>query len=160
MSKYNKLNIIVIMKVLSFLKDDSCFNTFNFMKNNPRSSRLITHLNLVIQMFAQKFYSPTFFFNNQDIKKFEGCWCLSCIWCLDIVLLYQWISFMLSQHVGRPWIAFLVHFHWTNDASFSGFVVICEFDLLCFFKMSFDLLDCCWGQATHFQCGRVHTCIK
>ncbi len=59
------------MKVLSFPKDDSCFNTFNFMKNNPRSSRLTTHLNLVIQMFAQKFYSPANFLNNQDIKKLK-----------------------------------------------------------------------------------------
>ncbi len=59
------------MKVLNFPKDYSCFNTFNFMKNNSRSSRLTTHLNLVIQMFAQKFYSPTNFLNNQNIKKLK-----------------------------------------------------------------------------------------
>ncbi len=47
---------IVTTQVIGSMKDESCFSTLAFMKSKLRN-RLNDHLDLVMHMFAQKFYT-------------------------------------------------------------------------------------------------------
>jgi hypothetical protein len=56
MSKYIKLVEIVVVEIISSMENEWCFRTLNFMKTKLMN-RLMTHLDLVICRFGQKFYT-------------------------------------------------------------------------------------------------------
>jgi hypothetical protein len=56
MSEYNKLVEIAVVQVISSMENEWCLSTFNFMKTKLMK-RLMTHLDLVICRFGQKFYT-------------------------------------------------------------------------------------------------------
>ncbi len=55
LSKFFKLVEIAIVMVVGSVKDDKTFSTINFMKSKL-CNHLTTHLDLVVQMYVQKFY--------------------------------------------------------------------------------------------------------
>jgi hypothetical protein len=76
MLKYIKLTKIAVIQVLGSIEDEWCFNTFSFMTNKLQN-RLTTHLDLVICMFVQRFYTFENFPFHQTIeewKVFHSCY--------------------------------------------------------------------------------------
>jgi hypothetical protein len=56
MLKYVSLVGIAMVQVISSVEDIRCFNTSNFIKLKFRN-QLMTHLELVVWMFVQQFYT-------------------------------------------------------------------------------------------------------
>jgi hypothetical protein len=76
MSKYIKLAKIVVIEVLGSIEDEWCSSTFSFMKSKLQN-RLTTHLDLIIHMFVQRFYTFENFPYHQTIeewKVFHSCY--------------------------------------------------------------------------------------
>jgi hypothetical protein len=69
-SKYIKLAKIVVVQVLDVMKDERCFSTLSFMKNKLRN-QLTTHLDVIIHVFAQRFYILESFPYYQIIKEWK-----------------------------------------------------------------------------------------
>ncbi len=51
-----KLIELVVVMVMGNVEDEKCFSNLGLMKNNFRNI-LTTHLDLVVKMFAQKFFT-------------------------------------------------------------------------------------------------------
>jgi hypothetical protein len=66
-SKYIKLVKIAVVQVLDVMKDERCFSPLSFMKNKLRN-QLTTHLDVIIQVFAQRFYTRDSFPYYQIIE--------------------------------------------------------------------------------------------
>jgi hypothetical protein len=56
LSKWLKLIELSMAMVMGNIEDERCFSNMGFMKNKLRN-RLKTHLDLVVRMFAQKFFT-------------------------------------------------------------------------------------------------------
>jgi len=56
LSKWLKFIGLFMAIIMGNIEDDKCFFNFGFMNNNLRN-RLTTHLDLVIKMFARKFFT-------------------------------------------------------------------------------------------------------
>jgi hypothetical protein len=54
--KYLKVVEIAMVHVLGFVKDEQCFSSVAFLKNKVQN-RLNNHLELVVSMHAQKFFT-------------------------------------------------------------------------------------------------------
>ncbi len=71
MLKYIKLTKVTIVQFFGLMEDERCFNTLNFMKS-VLQNRLTTHVDLVICMIAQKFYTFENFPNHQAIEEWKA----------------------------------------------------------------------------------------
>jgi len=60
MLKYVKLVTITMVQMINFVEDTRCFNNLNSIKLKLRN-QLTTHLELVVWMFVQQFYTLKFF---------------------------------------------------------------------------------------------------
>jgi hypothetical protein len=56
MFEFSKLIKLAIIMVLGSVEDETTFSTFTFMKLKLRN-QLTTHLNLVVRMYAQDFFT-------------------------------------------------------------------------------------------------------
>jgi hypothetical protein len=54
--EYIKLAKFAIVQEIDFVKDEHCFSTLTFMKTKLQN-QLVIHLELVIRMFCQKFFT-------------------------------------------------------------------------------------------------------
>ncbi len=54
--KYVKLAEMAMVQIVGSVEDERCLSTLAFMKSKL-CNRLITHLPLVVKMFAQRFYT-------------------------------------------------------------------------------------------------------
>ncbi len=71
MLEYIKLTKVTIVQIFGLMEDEWCFNTLNFMKSTLQN-RLTTHVDLVICMIAQKFYTFENFPNHQGIEEWKA----------------------------------------------------------------------------------------
>ncbi len=65
--EYFKVVDIVIAQMIGLMKDEICFSTFAFTESKLRN-RLSDHLDLVVYVFAQKFYNLENFPYNVTIQ--------------------------------------------------------------------------------------------
>ncbi len=54
--EYIKLAELAMVQIISNMEDEKCFSTLTFMKSKLHN-KLITHLPIVVCMFAQQFYA-------------------------------------------------------------------------------------------------------
>jgi len=124
--EYIKLVELAIVQVIGIVKDERCFSTFTFMKNKQRNW-LTMDLELVIQMFSQKFFTMEnlpfgttiqSWKDNKFVMRNDG----------GVIEFYNWPLFSWSMLV---WIWCFMNFHPTP---FSG----CQKSRVrtCFFTLS------------------------
>ncbi len=66
-----KLVELAMVQIVDSVEDERCFFTLAFMKSKLRN-RLITHLPLVVCMFAQQFYTLQNFPYADYIEEWRG----------------------------------------------------------------------------------------
>ncbi len=69
-SKYIKLVEIVVVQIFGSLEDERCFNTLSIIQKKFRN-QLTTHLDVVIQMFVQKFSTFEFFPYDRTFEEWK-----------------------------------------------------------------------------------------
>jgi hypothetical protein len=82
--KYIKLAEIVIVQVIGSMEDEHTFNTINLMRLKLRN-RFTSHLDLVICMFSQHFYTLENFAYDVVIQ----AWKEMCVWYGDDIQLLE-----------------------------------------------------------------------
>jgi hypothetical protein len=75
MLEYIKITKVTIVQIFGLMEDERCFNTLNFMKSTLQNN-LTTHVDLVICMIAQKFYT----FENFPHHQATGKWKAFCVY--------------------------------------------------------------------------------
>jgi hypothetical protein len=65
-----KLVELSMVMVLSNMEDERCFSNLSFMKSKLRS-QLTTHLDLVVKMYAQSFYTMEIFSFTVVVKSWD-----------------------------------------------------------------------------------------
>ncbi len=86
--KYIKLAEIVIVQVIGSMEDEHTFNTISFMRSKLKN-RLTSHLDLVIYMFSQHFYTLENFAYDVVIQE----WKEMCVWYGDDTQLLDFLFF-------------------------------------------------------------------